>query len=243
VNYDGPGTGSYLGRRAGNPTIAPAIPQGEFDFQSSNARFDKDRFKEQVLKVAQKKTGQTDTPPPGGDAQPLEDSQGGESTELTDLFKKLKSGSEKPSPSSISNQPSHLSPSAPPFVPAAEGKKESKEKDEKESIDGVPIPDNLPTATKYEKKNFYDDISTDRDVGQRRDMVKKDTETFGDIAANYGYYNRQRPRYFNSGGNYRGRGRGGAWRGGSTSGGAGYGGGVLNGGTGAGAYYRAVQRI
>jgi len=93
------------------------------------------------------------------------------------------------------------------------------------------------------RKNFYDDISTDRDVGQRRDMVKKDTETFGDIAANYGYYNRQRPRYFNSGGNYRGRGRGGAWRGGSTSGGAGYGGGVLNGGTGAGAYYRAVQRI
>jgi len=91
------------------------------------------------------------------------------------------------------------------------------------------------------KKNFFDDISTDRDVSQRRDMVKKDTETFGDIAANYGYYNRQRPRYFNSGGNYRGR-RGGRGGGGSNTG-TGYGGGVLNGGSGAGAYYRAVQRI
>jgi len=92
------------------------------------------------------------------------------------------------------------------------------------------------------KRIFFDDISTDRDVSQRSDMVKKDTETFGDIAANYGYYNRQRPRYFNSGGGggtYRGRGRGGPWRGGSSAGGAG---GNVN-GSGPGAYYRAVQRI
>jgi len=51
-------------------------------------------------------------------------------------------------------------------------------------------------------------------MGQRRDMVKKDTETFGESGQNYGYYNRQRPRYFGSGGS-RGRGRGG-WRGNSS---------------------------
>jgi protein LSM14 len=238
VNYDGPGTGSYLGRRVGNPSIAPAIPQGDFDIQSSNARFDKDRFKEQVLKVATQKAkgpeGETPQPAPT-ETQP-DSSASKESPELNDLFKKLKSGSEK------SSTNSQLSASAQTFVPAAEGKKESKDK---ESIDGVPVPDGLPTAPKYEKKDFYDDISTDRDVSQRRDMVKKDTETFGDIAANYGYYNRQRPRYFNQGGggggggNYRGRGRGEPWRGGSSAGG---GGGNVN-GSGAGAYYRAVQRI
>jgi len=103
-----------------------------------------------------------------------------------------------------SEKPIHLSPSAQPFIPASESKKDTKEKDTK--IEGVPVPDNIPIAPKYEKKNFFDDISTDRDVSQRRDMVKKDTETFGDIAANYGYYNRQRSRYFNAGG---GRGRGG----------------------------------
>jgi len=245
VNYDGPGTGSYLERRVGNPTISPAIPQGEFDIQSSNARFDKDRFKEQVLKVATQKakTGSRETESTPPETRPTTTVEG-ESAELTDLLKKLKSGSEKSSSSTSSNQSSSLSPSAVPFVPAAEGKKELKagEKEDKENvIDGVQVPDNLPTAPKYEKKNFFDDISTDRDVSQRRDMVKKDTETFGDIAANYGYYNRQRPRYFNSGGNYRGR-RGGRGGGGSNTG-TGYGGGVLNGGSGAGAYYRAVQRI
>jgi len=131
-----------------------------------------------------------------------------------------------------------LSPSAAPFVPASD-KKDQKGEKEETVIDGIQVPvNNLPTAPKYEKKNFYDDISTDRDVGQRRDMVKKDTETFGDIAANYGYYNRNRARYFNSGGNYRGRGRGGGgWRGGRNRGGP-----MLSGG-GAGAYYRAVQRL
>jgi len=73
-------------------------------------------------------------------------------------------------------------------------------------------------------------------------MVKKDTETFGDIAANYGYYNRQRSRYFNAGG---GRGRGGGGRRNqgprnNTGVGAGYGTGAPSGTP--GSYYRAVQR-
>jgi len=94
------------------------------------------------------------------------------------------------------------------------------------------------------KKNFYDDISTDRDVGQRRDMVKKDTETFGAIAANYGYYNRQRSRYFNAGGRGR-RTRGGSnqGRGGNpnTGGGQAYASGGQSGTP--GSFYRAVQRV
>jgi len=51
-NYDGPGTGSYLGRRVQATT--PAIPKEDFDIQSSNARFDKDQFKEQLKVAAQK---------------------------------------------------------------------------------------------------------------------------------------------------------------------------------------------
>jgi len=53
-------------------------------------------------------------------------------------------------------------------------------------------------------------------LSQRRDMMKKDTETFGSLANNYGHYNRQRPRYFSSGGGGRGgRGGRGGWRGNS----------------------------
>jgi len=235
-NYDGPGTGSYLGRRGVQATPA-AVPKEDFDIQSNNARFNKDQFKEQVV-AAQKKDEpikqetpqQTNTTP-----------QQTESSELNDLLKKLKS-----------DKPTHLSPSAQPFVPASESKKDIKENKETKSIEGVPAPDNFPIAPKYEKKNFFDDISTDRDVSQRRDMVKRDTETFGDIAANYGYYNRQRSRYFNAGG---GRGRGGGQRqfqgrGGqqqrrgnnpNPGAGAGYGTGAPIGTP--GSYYRAVQRV
>jgi len=120
-----------------------------------------------------------------------------------------------------------------------------KEKNPKEAGEGAPASENAPIAPKYEKKNFFDDISTDRDVGQRRDMVKKDTETFGDIAANYGYYNRQRSRYFNAAG---GRGRGGGQRGSRGGSNQGRGNYSNTGGSGAqsgtpGSFYRAVQRI
>jgi len=120
------------------------------------------------------------------------------------VTKKLKSDKQPTSPS-------NLSPSAQPFVPASESKKD-KEKDVK--IEGAPV--TTPEVPKYEKRNFYDDISTDRDLSQRRDMMKKDTETFGSLANNYGHYNRQRPRYFSSGGGGRGgRGGRGGWRGNS----------------------------
>jgi len=190
-NYEGPGTGSYLERR-GNSTAAQ-VPNEEFDIQSSNARFDKGAFKEQLnakksVKAEEsenKDTQSTQTASIQGD-------------DLNDLMKKLKTEKQPISPS-------NLSPSAQVFIPASESKKE-KEKEKSE----------LPTTDvpKYEKKDFYDDISTDREINQRREMVKKDTETFGESASNYGYYNRQRPRYFSSGGN-RGRGRGG-WRGGNS---------------------------
>jgi len=61
-------------------------------------------------------------------------------------------------------------------------------------------------------------------MSQRRDMVKRDTETFGESAANYGYYNRGRGRYYNNSGRGRGRG-GGGWRGRNTRGSFGSGGG------------------
>jgi len=148
------------------------------------------------LKVAQQSKGEESDNKDGQTSQ-------NESSEVNDPTKKLKN--EKPT------SPSILSPSAQPFIPAAEIKKDKDVKNEGTAS-------TTPEAPKYEKRNFYDDISTDRDMNQRRDMVKKDTETFGDTATNYGYYNRQRPRYFSNGGGGRGRGGRGGWRGGSNSG-------------------------
>lgn len=50
--FDGPGTGSFLKRGKDKPDNAEAL-SGEFDFQSSNARFDKDQFLSTLSKAQQ----------------------------------------------------------------------------------------------------------------------------------------------------------------------------------------------